>query len=119
MQQDIYQSLARLEQTLQAIEGARQQVKNVTDSYAGCATQFHDIASTLQELGDGMKQFIDSVKNHQETLDGKILAMAESRLENFSASVEALRNMSQQMNTTFRDGCDQGLQSFQSTTKTP
>lgn len=115
MQQDIYQSLARLEQTLQSIDGARLQVEKVTKSYEGCATEFRSIADVLHDLAEGMKLFMDSLKNHQEALDGKIFEMVQSRLEAFGASVESLRDMSQQMNTLFRDGCDQGLQTFQST----
>lgn len=112
----IFTALADLEAHLQGINSAKEQVEQVTRSYALVESQFESLQAEMAGVSKNIIDIVDIIKNNQEALNGQIFDMAKARLSAFGSGVEELERKANEIHALFQSDCDKGLKSLNDST---
>jgi len=67
--QDILKMLTNLEQSLQNVESARQQVTNTVNAYEGTKAQLHALTVEFKEVSSELNKVYNAIKENVDSID--------------------------------------------------
>ena len=76
--QEILKSLSNLEQKLQGIESAKQQVERTVAAYDGAKAQLTALTNDFADIYQTLNGILDNVKNSQELVKGEVVQEADA-----------------------------------------
>ena len=88
--QDILKMLTNLEQSLQNVESARQQVTNTVNAYEGTKAQLHALTVEFKEVSSELNKVYNAIKENVDSIDETLKIKIDSVFKSISKKVDTL-----------------------------
>lgn len=82
--QDILKMLTNLEQSLQNVESARQQVTNTVNAYEGTKAQLHALTVEFKEVSSELNKVYNAIKENVDSIDETLKIKIDSVFKSIS-----------------------------------
>lgn len=105
--QQITEMLAKMEQNLQGVESARQQVQQVANAYSSTRAQLESLTSTIHQMSDDMTLVINSLKENQKFISDSYKDWLLGNFDDFGQKTEGLANSAKFIQTQFKRECEE------------
>lgn len=102
---DILKSLSNLEQSLQGVESARQQVEKTVAAYEGARLQITNLIQEFVRISKELNTVVFTIRNNQQVLEGAISEKVESVFNNINTRVTVIGGELDSINNTFASNC--------------
>ena len=102
---DILQSLSKLEKNLEAIETARQQVINTVNAYEGARIQLTKLSGEFLGIHKELMNIVDIVKNNETLINSDLSSKVQLLITNFDKSLKKLVANASEIQTSFDNQC--------------
>ena len=103
--QQITEMLAKMQQNLQGVESARQQVQQVANAYSSTRTQFESLTTNIHQMSNDMTMVIDSIKENQTFISDSYKDWLLGKFNDFENKAEGLANTAQTIQSQFQREC--------------
>lgn len=112
--QDILKTLNNLEQSLQNVESARQQVANTVNAYEGAKTQLHALAMEFAIVSNELKNIYTAINENVSSIDNTLQDKIETVFSDITCKTQGLEDAVRNIQTAFVTTCNQSAQSIKS-----
>lgn len=113
-EQEILNSLATLEQTLQGIDSARKQVQNVVSAYDAVKNQFSVLNNDISAISSDLKSIFDTIKENNDTVSSSLNSRISDTFTAIDSKIKLLEKTSIKMNEDFGLACNASTVKFSS-----
>lgn len=110
--QDILKTLHRLEQNLQNVESARQQVANTVNAYEGAKSQLHALTVEFSLISSELKNVYSAIKENADTIDNTLRKKIETVFNDVNAKAKALEDAAFKIQSSFEESCRKSAQTL-------
>lgn len=110
--QEILKSLSNLEQKLQSIETARQQVERTVNAYDGARTQLVKLTQDMSSVSQEMNKVISLISSNQEALSGELSKKTDGLFKDIHAQIEKLNKEATTIKQNFSSACEVAINNF-------
>ena len=110
--QDILKTLHRLEQNLQNVESARQQVANTVNAYEGAKNQLHALTVEFSLISSELKNVYSAIKENVDTIDNTLRKKIETVFNDVNAKAKALEDAAFKIQSSFEESCRKSAQTL-------
>lgn len=110
--QDIVKSLSNLEQSLQGVESARQQVEKTVAAYGATQKQLAALEQEFAHVSNDLRTITDLIRDNQQELSGTLSSKVEHLLAQMEGKVEQLENKATMISQTFETSCKASAQTL-------
>lgn len=110
--QDILKTLHRLEQNLQNVESARQQVANTVNAYEGAKSQLHALTVEFSLISSELKNVYSAIKENVDTIDNTLRKKIETVFNDVNAKAKALEDAAFKIQSSFEESCRKSAQTL-------
>lgn len=110
--QDILKALNRLEQNLQNVESARQQVINTVNAYEGAKTQLSALTAEFTQLSTELKNVYSAINENIGAVDDTLKTKFDNIFDDFSAKVKTFEDAACKLQSSFESSCRKTSQMF-------
>ena len=93
-EQEILNSLATLEQTLQGIDSARKQVQNVVSAYDAVKNQFSVLNNDISAISSDLKSIFDTIKENNDTVSSSLNSRISDTFTAIDSKIKLLEKTS-------------------------
>ncbi len=105
--QDILKSLNKLEQSLQNVESARQQVTNTVNAYEEAQVQLQALNVEFATVSSELKNVYTAVKDNVSSIDNTLKEKMDSAFSKINDEIDSLKNAASGILSTFDASCKQ------------
>lgn len=105
-EQEILNSLATLEQTLQGIDSARKQVQNVVSAYDAVKNQFSVLNNDISVISNDLKSIFDTIKENNDTVSASLSLKMSDTFTAIDSKIKSLGDASTKINEEFTSACN-------------
>lgn len=113
--QDILKTLNNLEQSLQNVDSARQQVANTVNAYEGAKAQLHALAMEFAIVSNELKNIYTAINENVSSIDNTLQDKIESVFSDITSKTQELEDAVRNIQTAFVTTCNRSAQSVKST----
>lgn len=110
--QDILKTLHRLEQNLQNVESARQQVANTVNAYEGAKSQLHALTIEFSLISSELKNVYSAIKENVDTIDNTLRKKIETVFNDVNAKTKAIEDTAFKIQSSFEESCRKSAQTL-------
>ena len=110
--QEILKSLSNLEQKLQSIETARQQVERTVNAYDGARTQLVKLTQDMSSVSLEMNKVISMITTNQETLSGELSKKTDDVFKGIHTQIQNLNKETTTIKQDFASACQVAISNF-------
>jgi len=114
--QQISETLSKMEQNLQGVESARQQVQQVATAYTTTRVQIEQLVNHVSQLSENLKVVIETIRQSHQEITGEYSTDIQNALSNISERTLSLKSQANQLNDQFKNKCNETLSEFSSST---
>lgn len=107
--QDILKMLNNLEQSLQNVESARQQVTNTVNAYEGAKAQLHALTMEFNEVSSDLNKVYNAIKENVDSIDETLKVKIDSVFESINKKVDTLDATAEEIQSTFEKSCNSSV----------
>ena len=112
--QDILKTLNNLEQSLQNVESARQQVANTVNAYEGAKAQLHALVVEFTVVSNELKNIYTAINENVSSIDNTLQNKIETVFSDVTSKTQDLEDAVRNIQTAFLATCNQSAQSIES-----
>lgn len=110
--QDILKTLNKLEQNLQNVESARQQVEDTVNAYEGAKNLLHALTVEITHISAELKNVYSVINENVGTIDDTLRQKVDTLFNDFNAKAKALENVGDNIQSSFGASCQKIVQIF-------
>ena len=110
--QEILKSLSNLEQKLQSIETARQQVERTVNAYDGARTQLVKLTQDMSSVSQEMNKVISMITTNQEALSGELSKKTDDVFKGIHTQIQNLNKETTTIKQDFASACQVAISNF-------
>lgn len=110
--QDILKTLNNLEQSLQNVESARQQVTNTVNAYEGARTQLHALVMEFAAVSTELKKVYTAIEENVSSIDDTLQNKVEEVFNDITSKAQELDDAARKIQSTFETACSQSAHSI-------
>lgn len=103
--QDILKSLKNLEQSLQNVEAARQQVTNTVKAYESTRTQLHALTDDFSTISSELTNVITLINSNQKSIDNTLKKNIEEVFTKINNQIGDIEESVSGINNSFKETC--------------
>ena len=111
--QDILKMLTNLEQSLQNVESARQQVTNTVNAYEGTKAQLHALTVEFKEVSSELNKVYNAIKENVDSIDETLKIKIDSVFKSISKKVDTLDAVAEKIQSSFEKSCNNSVNTIE------
>lgn len=111
--QDILNMLNNLEQSLQNVESARQQVTNTVNAYEGAKSQLHALTVEFNEVSSELNKVYNAIRENVDSIDKTLQIKVNSIFNSISKKVETLESTAEKIQYSFEKSCNSSVNTIE------
>lgn len=111
--QDILKMLTNLEQSLQNVESARQQVTNTVNAYEGTKAQLHALTVEFKEVSSELSKVYNAIKENVDSIDETLKIKIDSVFKSISKKVDTLDAVAEKIQSSFEKSCNNSVNTIE------
>lgn len=111
--QDILKMLTNLEQSLQNVESARQQVTNTVNAYEGTKAQLHALTVEFKEVSSELNKVYNAIKENVDSIDETLKIKIDSVFKSISKKVDTLDAVAEKILSSFEKSCNNSVNTIE------
>lgn len=111
--QDILKMLNNLEQSLQNVESARQQVTNTVNAYEGTKAQLHALTVEFKEVSSELNKVYNAIKENVDSVDETLKIKTDSVFKSISKKVDTLDAVAEKIQSSFEKSCNNSVNTIE------
>ena len=111
--QDILKMLNNLEQSLQNVESARQQVTNTVNAYEGTTAQLHALTVEFKEVSSELNKVYNAIKENVDSIDETLKIKIDSVFKSISKKVDTLDAVAEKIQSSFEKSCNNSVNTIE------
>lgn len=104
--QDILKSLANLEQNLQGIESAKQQVEKTVAAYDSTRLQLSKLSQDFSGISSELRTIVTIIRDNQQELNASITEKIEQAFANIDDEASRLNEIATKISKSFDSSCE-------------
>lgn len=113
--QEILKSLSTLEQKLQSIESARQQVERTVNAYEGAKAQLSVLTQDFTDIYQELKKVLDDIQNSKNIASTEVSDKADVVFKALQTRVTSLEQATKDIKEIFENACNTANDNFSKT----
>ena len=113
--QEILKSLSTLEQKLQSIESARQQVERTVNAYEGAKAQLSVLTQDFTDIYQELKKVLDDIQNSKNIASTEVSDKADVVFKALQTRVTSLEQATKDIKEKFENACNTANDNFSKT----
>lgn len=110
--QDILKTLNALEQSLQNVESARQQVTNTVNAYEGAKSQLHALVTEFSSVSTELKNVYAAINENVSSIDNTLEEKIGEVFTDISCKTQGLEDTIKNIQLVFEATCKESAQSI-------
>ena len=110
--QEILKSLSNLEQKLQGIESAKQQVERTVAAYDGAKAQLTALTNDFADIYQTLNGILDNVKNSQEFVKGEVVQEADAIFTELRSRIDTIDQATDKIKQNFSEACEKSVKAY-------
>jgi ElaB/YqjD/DUF883 family membrane-anchored ribosome-binding protein len=114
--QQLIESLSKMEQSLQGVESAREQVQQVADAYGKTKIQLTGLISSINQMSLDMQSLIKAIKDNQDMLSESYGKRILTSFDSIDERTKVLIKAAKMMEVQFSAACTSATTNFLSET---
>lgn len=112
----ITETLAKMEQNLQGVESARQQVQQVSSAYNGVKAQLEGLSANIKGVSEDISDIITAIKQDQTALSNDYSKRTQKAFDKLDERIKTLQTSTDNIQKQFDDSCKSASLAFSQTT---
>ena len=113
--QEILKSLSNLEQKLQSIESARQQVERTVNAYEGAKAQLSVLTQDFTDIYQELKKVLDDIQNSKSIASTEVSDKADVVFKALQTRITSLEQATKDIKENFENACKTANENFSKT----
>ena len=113
--QEILKSLSNLEQKLQSIESARQQVERTVSAYEGAKAQLSVLTQDFTDIYQELKKVLDDIQNSKSIASTEVSDKADVVFKALQTRITSLEQATKDIKENFENACKTANENFSKT----
>ena len=113
--QEILKSLSNLEQKLQSIESARQQVERTVSAYEGAKAQLSVLTQDFTDIYQELKKVLDDIQNSKSIASTEVSDKADVVFKALQTRITSLEQTTKDIKENFENACKTANDNFSKT----
>ena len=113
--QEILKSLSNLEQKLQSIESARQQVERTVNAYEGAKAQLSVLTQDFTDIYQELKKVLDDIQNSKSIASTEVSDKADVVFKSLQTRITSLEQATKDIKENFENACKTANENFSKT----